>query len=216
LHSSPNRFAPISLRLIISFLISATVPLVCGCQADKQSSSDPPSSNTSSGDIASLSEPIEAPAPETQRRTAEPNPNAVQAPNFTLPDLKGTPVTLSDYRGRVVMVDFWATWCGPCRRTIPDLIHLRETLQKDGFEVLGIALEKRGLETLVPYVERSKIPYPVLIGDGQVVGSYGGFRSIPTAFLVARDGTIRQRFVGVQPIQALESAIRALLAEPPA
>lgn len=141
-------------------------------------------------------------------------PRANQAPDFTLTSLEGSPVRLSDFEGRVVLVDFWATWCGPCRRTIPDLVALYNEHNAGGFDVLGIALERQGIERLGPYVQQSNIPYPVLIGTSEVVRSYGNIRSIPTAFLIGRDGTVRQKFVGVQPRSVLEKAILELLAEP--
>ncbi len=115
-----------------------------------------------------------------------------------------------------MLLDFWATWCGPCRRSIPDLKYFYETYRSDGFDILGIALERQGLQNLTTYVENNKIPYTVLVGDASVVGSYGNIRSIPTAFLIGRDGTIRNRLIGVQPRGVLEQAITALLAEPPA
>ena len=136
------------------------------------------------------------------------------APDFTLTSLDGPPVRLSDYQGHVVLVDFWATWCGPCRRTIPDLVDLYNEHNSGGFDVLGIALERQGTARLGPYVEQSNIPYPVLIGNPDVVRAYGNVRSIPTAFLIGRDGTVRQKYVGVQPRSVLEKAIKELLAEP--
>lgn len=141
-------------------------------------------------------------------------PRANQAPDFALTSLEGDPIRLSDFEGHVVLVDFWATWCGPCRRTIPDLVALYNDHNAGGFDILGIALERQGLERLGPYVQQSNIPYPVLIGNPQVVRDYGNIRSIPTAFLIGRDGTVRQKFVGVQPRSVLEKAILELLAEP--
>ena len=207
-------------RLVMKFrtmgtalLIASLAVFLINCQGESGSSSATPSSKTSTSEVAKLPDP--APSAASQPQVAQQSGNS-SAPDFVLPDLQGTPVRLSDYRGRVVLLDFWATWCGPCRRTIPDLIGLRQTHNQAGFEVLGVALEKRGLEALVPYVENTQIPYPVLIGNGQVVTQYGGFRSIPTAFLIGRDGTIRNRYVGGQPRSVLEKAILELLAEPPA
>jgi thiol-disulfide isomerase/thioredoxin len=132
-----------------------------------------------------------------------------------LPDLEGKPVQLAQYSGHVVMVDFWATWCGPCRRTIPDLVELYKTHNSAGFDVLGVALERQGTSLLKPFAEKNGITYPILVGSGDVVKAYGGFNSIPTAFLIGRDGTIREQFVGVQSKETLERAIAKLLAEPP-
>lgn len=137
------------------------------------------------------------------------------APDFVLADVSGKQVHLSDFRGRVVLVDFWATWCGPCRQSIPDLVNLYKSHNKDGFDVVGIALERKGLEALVPFIAKFEIPYPVLVGTRNVAISYGNVNAIPTAFLIGRDGTIRQQWVGVQSKDDLEKAIIPLLQEPP-
>lgn len=191
----PSRFRTLLLVAIAGILFAQ-------CNGETESSSATPSSNTSSEQAAVKPRPVD--------------PNAVVAPDFELKDLNGATVSLSQFRGHVVLVDFWATWCGPCRRTIPDLKDLYQTLNKDGFDILGVALERRGLENLTAYVKTNAIPYPVLVGTGEMVGKYGNIRSIPTAFLIGRDGTIRNRFIGVQPRHVLESAIRSLLAEPSA
>jgi len=191
------------LRRTAALLMISVVGLFSAqCGTETESSSGTPSSNTSSEKVAAK------PAPA--------DPNAPVAPEFTLQSLDGSPISLSDYRGHVVLLDFWATWCGPCRRTIPDLKELYTTHNPDGFDVLGVALERRGIENLTAYVKTSGIPYPILLGNAEVVGKYGNFTSIPTAFLIGRDGTIRNRFVGMQPRHVLEKAITSLLAEPQA
>ena len=170
----------------------------------------------------------QGPGNETQSRAGQPGaqgrpaPNAAKpsasratAPEFTLTDISGKPVHLSDFRGRVVLVDFWATWCPPCRKSIPDLVKLYDSHNPQGFDVLGIALERKGLDALVPFVAQYKIRYPVLIGTGEVTQSYGNVNAIPTAFLIGRDGTIREQWIGPQSIDDLEKAIIPLLQEPP-
>lgn len=165
----------------------------------------------------------ETPAPQTASTvttpasaTAKPKPRPENAaPNFTLPDMDGKPVQLADFGGQVVMVDFWATWCGPCRRTIPDLVELYAAHRTEGFEILGVALERQGTQMLKPFAEKNRITYPILVGNADVVKAYGNFTGIPTAFLIGRDGTIREQYVGVQSKNVLEKAIKSLLAEPP-
>lgn len=193
-------------------MISVAAVLLTECQGGEQSSDDSASSNTSGASAAQSSDSNSQEMAGTPAR----NPHAVDAPEFTLPDLQGTPISLSQYRGHVVLLDFWATWCGPCRQTIPDLKYLYETHRNEGLDILGVALERQGLQNLTTFVEQNKIPYTVLVGDASVVSSYGNIRSIPTTFLIGRDGTIRNRMIGVQPRAVLEQAITALLAEPPA
>jgi len=190
-----------ALGRILKLTASAGLVALLGCQTTAETST--PENTTAQS------------APATTQAPKEPKTRANAAPNFTLPDLNGKPIQLSDYSGRVVMVDFWATWCGPCRRTIPDLVDLYKTHNSAGFDVLGVALERQGTDLLKPFAEKNGITYPILVGNGEVVQSYGGFNSIPTAFLIGRDGTIREQFVGVQSKATLEKAIAKLLAEPP-
>lgn len=134
------------------------------------------------------------------------------APAFTLPSIDGGSKSLADYRGKVVMLNFWATWCGPCKREIPDFIEMQEAFKDEGFEIVGVSLDKPGEEANVAqFVEQSGINYDVLYGNGQIAQAYGGVRSIPTTFLLDREGNIVSSKVGLQPKSAWESQIKALL-----
>jgi thiol-disulfide isomerase/thioredoxin len=132
--------------------------------------------------------------------------------NFTLQDVNGKPVRLSQYRGRVVLVNFWATWCGPCRVEIPWLIDLYREHRARGLVVLGVSVDAE-VPRVKPFARELKINYPVLIGAGRddVSAAFGPFRGFPTSVLVARDGTICVRHVGIATKAQLEREITALL-----
>jgi len=120
------------------------------------------------------------------------------APDFSLPDLRGNTVKFSDYRGKVVLVDFWATWCPPCKMEIPHLVELYDEYRGEGFEIIGIALDRSGAAAVEPFVREHNINYSVVIGNANVANAFGGLTAIPTAFLVDRSGNIVRKYVGYQ------------------
>ncbi len=134
-----------------------------------------------------------------------------KAANFTLKDLKGKKVKLSDFKGRAVVLNFWATWCGPCKLEIPDLNSLAASYRKKGVVIIGIALDDKGAEVVKPFVEKNKISYPILIGNGEVVEAYGGFSAIPTTFFIDKQGVVRNFLTGMQPKAGFEREIKNLL-----
>ena len=134
-----------------------------------------------------------------------------RAANFALKDMKGKTVKLTDFKGKAVVLNFWATWCGPCKREIPDLVSLYDSYKKKGVVILGIALDDRGAEVVKPFVEKNKISYPVLIGGGEVVEAYGGFSAIPTTFFIDKNGIIRNYLTGMQSKAGFEREIKSLL-----
>jgi len=166
-------------------------------------------------DVATGPPAISSPAPRSATGAAPEHPTA---PNFTLPNVAGGTVTLAELRGKVVLLDFWATWCGPCRAGIPALNALFLEHRGDGLEVVGISLDmdmrgRTGLETVRSFLGRMPIEYTLVMGNMGTVRAYGGIQSIPTAFLVDRTGRVRQRYVGLQPKEVLQRDITALLAE---
>jgi thiol-disulfide isomerase/thioredoxin len=121
---------------------------------------------------------------------------------------------LSAQRGKVVLVDFWATWCPPCLRSIPDLIAMQNKFGPRGFEVIGISLDRGGDAIVAPFISRTGINYPVLVdGQARFARSYGGVEAIPTFYLVDRNGRIAAHVVGGRPAETIENAVRSLLAE---
>ena len=134
-----------------------------------------------------------------------------QAPNFTLKDLEGWEVSLSDYEGKIIFVNFWATWCGPCKREIPGFIELQNKY-KDDLVILGISIDRRGTKDRVaPFAKNYNINFPVLFSDGKVEKDYGGIRAIPTTFILDRELDIAQKIRGYRPDTFFEQAIKSLL-----
>ncbi len=134
-----------------------------------------------------------------------------KAPGFALLDVAGKSVNFSQYDGKVVLVDFWATWCPPCRRSIPDLSELHGKYSDRGFEVVGISLDQAGVDKVARFAEQMKIPYTIVMGNVQVASDWNIGSAIPIAFLVDRKGEIVDRFVGYQDKSVLEQKIQKFL-----
>lgn len=132
------------------------------------------------------------------------------APNFTLRDIKGMPFRLSDLKGKVVLLDFWATWCPFCRESIPILKSLYDEYKDKGFEVVGIALEYDGGKALKRFSEGKKINYTILIGSEELVKEYSAY-GVPTRFIINREGKIVEKFIGFQDKETFELLIKELL-----
>ena len=132
--------------------------------------------------------------------------------NFTLKDVAGKDVRLSKYKGQVVLVNFWATWCVPCRVEIPALTSLYRDYKDRGFVVLGISVDSE-VSAIKPFARVMKMNYPVLVGAGRedLSSAYGPFVGFPTSVLVARDGAVCVRHVGILSKAKLEEQIGALL-----
>ena len=140
----------------------------------------------------------------------EPSLIGKPAPTFALKDLTGKPLALADYRGKVVLIDFWATWCVPCRAEIPHFIELQNKYASRGFSVIGISMDDAP-EPVAPFAKKYKMNYPVVIGDGALGDKYGGILGLPTAFVIDRAGVIRQRYDGITSAETFEKAVVALL-----
>jgi thiol-disulfide isomerase/thioredoxin len=128
------------------------------------------------------------------------------APDFSLKDLNGRDERLADYKGKVVLVNFWATWCDPCREEIPWLIEMQEKYGAKGFTVLGIAMDEEGKPVVAPFVAKErydvngqKLPmnYPIVIGNESVAEKFGGLLGYPTSVLVSKDGKQLKKITGV-------------------
>jgi len=138
---------------------------------------------------------------------------AKKAPDFTLKDASGKRLSLSDLKGKVVLLNFWATWCGPCKVEIPWFIEFEKQYQAQGFTVLGVSMDEDGWKAITPYVSEHHVNYPVVLGDEDVNQRYGGIDALPTTFVIARDGKVSAIHQGLpeQGRAEYEKEIRALL-----
>ncbi len=136
------------------------------------------------------------------------------APDFTLPDLDGNSLTLSDFKRKVIILDFWTTWCPPCRREIPDFVELYEKYKDEGLLIIGVNLDRGDSRSVKQFSENYKINYPIVLGNFNVTQDYGGIRAIPTTFVIDRKGNIKEKYVGYQPRATFEEAVKRLLKIP--
>lgn len=151
-------------------------------------------------------------APEPQNLTS--TKDRKTAPGFVLKDAGGAAVNLADYKGNVVLLNFWATWCGPCKIEIPWFIDFQQQYKDRGFTVLGLSLDDDGWKSVTPYVAEHKINYPVVMGNDQVSQLYGGIDSLPTTFIIDRAGRVAASHFGLVDRSEYLNEIVKLLEDP--
>jgi cytochrome c biogenesis protein CcmG/thiol:disulfide interchange protein DsbE len=133
------------------------------------------------------------------------------APDFSLRNASGKRVSLSDYKGQVVVLNFWATWCGPCKEEIPWFVEFQKEWQFRGFTVLGVSMDEDGWKAINPYVAEKKINYPIVLADEEVNEKYGGIEALPTTFIIGRDGRVAFVHSGLIERAEYEKEIEGLL-----
>lgn len=135
------------------------------------------------------------------------------APDFTLKRMDGSTFRLSDHRGQVVVVNFWATWCPPCLEEIPGFVRLQEDLGPRGLVFVGVSTDDEGFDVVRPYAEKMDINYPLVVDDGTVAPQYGGIYALPMSFVIDAKGTVRYFQPGMLPEEALRPVLVRLLDE---
>lgn len=176
------------------WLLAALLGSVLACSAEI------PDAPSAGGEGA-----VEAPAAEARK----------PAPVFTLSDLAGNQVSLASFRGQIVLIDFWATWCAPCIFQIPVLNEFYARHKEDGVVVLGVSIDVDGEEVIPPFIEENPIHYPVLLGDEDLARRYGA-PGFPALVVVDQGGGISDLHVGLVEAEELEEVVQKLRGEGPA
>jgi peroxiredoxin len=127
--------------------------------------------------------------------------------------MNGDTFRLSDHRGEIIVLNFWATWCPPCRQEIPGFIALQEEFEEQSVTFVGVSLNKDGFSSVRPYAEKMGINYPLVVDDGSVAPQYGGIRILPSTVLIGPEGAIQHRKVGYFPEEQLRSRLNAMLGQ---
>jgi cytochrome c biogenesis protein CcmG/thiol:disulfide interchange protein DsbE len=122
--------------------------------------------------------------------------NDQAAPDFTLIALDGTEVTLTDFEGKVLFLNFWATWCSPCRQEIPGFLEIYDKYKDEGMEILGVSLDPQGSDVVKPFAEKMKITYPLAMANNEIMQAYQPGQYIPATIIIDREGNIHNKHVG--------------------
>jgi thiol-disulfide isomerase/thioredoxin len=159
------------------------------------------------GDAAAPASPVAAAAPAGSAAL----PVISTAPAWSLTTLDGKPVSSEQLKGKVIVVDFWATWCGPCIHEIPGYIALQKRYAERGLVVVGISVDQQGADVVSKFVSDRAINYPIAMATPEVIAAFGGIEGIPTTFLIDREGQLRHRKVGAMETADYEKLILGAL-----
>ena len=132
------------------------------------------------------------------------------APDFSRPDLAGRPLQLADYRGKVVLLNFWASWCAPCLEEMPRFSHWQRQYGARGLQVIGVSMDDDAA-AVRQHLARHPVAYPAIIGDAKLGAAFGGVMGLPLTYLIDRQGRIAARYQGESDLAAMEAQIKALL-----
>ena len=136
------------------------------------------------------------------------------APDFALTSLEGKTVKLSDFRGKAILLNFWATWCEPCKVEMPWFVELQKKYGPQGLQVLGIAMDDSGTKEIGDFAKKMNVNYPIVLGKESVGDQYGGIPYLPSTFYIDRDGKVVDRIFGLVSRSEIESDIQKALASP--
>src|ERR1700731_549657 len=133
------------------------------------------------------------------------------APDFSLESLEGKTMRLSDFRGKAVLLNFWATWCGPCKIEMPWFVELQNQYASQGFQIIGVAMDEASKEDIGKFAKDLGVNYPILIGKEAIGEQYGGVPALPESFVIGRDGKIVDKIIGLRGKAEIEDSIKKAL-----
>ena len=180
-----------NIRFLLSLLLGAAALCVVGCGQREQGAAA-----SAAGGPSARSDAL---------------PELGPAPAWKLTRIDGTPMSSDELKGKVVVVDFWATWCPPCIKEVPGYVEMQQKYADRGLVIVGISLDQQGPPVVQRFAERHKVNYPLVMGDQEVVEAFGGVEGIPTTFLIDRNGQLRHRKVGSMEQADYEPLITSLL-----
>ena len=140
-----------------------------------------------------------------------PSGKLAPAPAWQLQDVDGKTVRSSDFKGKVVILDFWATWCGPCRMELPGFVELQKRYEKQGLAVIGVSVDQISPGEVKKFAQQSGLNYPVILADAKATQAFGGIEAIPTTFVIDREGRIVKQHLGFTEKEEFEKEIKSLL-----
>jgi peroxiredoxin len=155
------------------------------------------------------------PESDSERASVKDTGARQKAPEFALKDASGKLVHLSDFKGKVVLLDFWETWCGPCNIEMPWFMEFERKYKDRGFEVLGVSMDDEGWKIVSPFVAAKKLNYRIVLGDDKIGDLYGSIEALPTTFVIDRDGRIASTHVGLSGKKVFADEIEKLLLDAP-
>ena len=129
-------------------------------------------------------------------RTTEPIQPGLEVPNFTFPDINGKEVSLSDHRGKVVLVNVWATWCPPCRQEMPSMQSLYEKFKGESFEILAVSIDSDGRAAVAPFMGKMNLTFPALLDPGETIRPLYGITGVPESFIIDKQGILVEKIIG--------------------
>ncbi|HUR57411.1 MAG TPA: TlpA disulfide reductase family protein [Opitutaceae bacterium] len=194
------------VRLVPGILCVALSLGVAGCGPKKEPA--PPAPKVTAKEEPA---PQVAPKENAAKTTIAALPKLGEAPAWKLTDVNGQVVSSEDLKGKVVVVDFWATWCGPCRQEIPGYIELAKKYGKDGLVIVGVSLDQEGPAVVKAFGQKFGVSYPLVMADDDVQKAFGGLEVIPTTFLIDREGQVRDRKIGAVETAEYEQRILSVL-----
>lgn len=189
------------IALVLAVVVLSVISVGCGGQ-DREDSQ--------SGEAETRQPAMGEETMQVEPTTGTGTDAGQRPPSFSLLDLAGNEVSLSDFAGKVVIIDLWATWCPPCRVEIPFLVSLYEEYSDQGLAVLGIGLDRGGADALAPFAEANNVTYTILVGT-EAVGRDYRVSNIPMTLMIGRDGRVASRHVGFDP--SMQDEMRARVIE---